>query len=151
MDREKINDAAQNDEQGGSNRSEFSRQRGSGERSVPQPPKRKRDEEVGDNHPDMNEFLISQNLNRELETKGNCNQTQKCQEKSPLQASRENQRKRNQQPLEAKGEPEVLSHIRDGRMIYRVAPMKELWHVRSTAPAAQKEHLRQCDQSCCNG
>jgi len=47
--------------------------------------------EVGDNHPDMNEFLISQNLNRELETKGNCNQTQKCHEKSPLQASRENQ------------------------------------------------------------
>jgi len=33
----------------------------------------------------MNEFLISQNLNRELETKGNCNQTQKCHEKSPLQ------------------------------------------------------------------
>ena len=148
---EEIDDAAGYDEQGGSNGGEFTGQCGSGERNVPQPPKRKRDEEVGDNYPDMNEFLISQNLNRELETKGNCNQTQKCQEKSPLQASRENQRERNQQPLETKGEPEVLSHIRDGRMIYGVAPMKELWHVRSTAPAAQKEHLRQCDQSCCNG
>ena len=99
----------------------------------------------------MDELLISKNLDRELEAKGNGNETQKCQEKSPLQISRENQRQRNQQPLEAKGEPKVLRHIRDGRMIYRVAPMKELWHVRSTAPGAQKEHLWQCDQSCCNG
>src|SRR5215211_5697323 len=99
----------------------------------------------------MNEFLISQNLDRELKRKRDCNEAQRCQKEASLQASRENQRQRNQQPLEAKGEPKVLSYIRDGRMIDRVAPMKELWHVRSTAPAAQKEHLRQCDQSCCNG
>ena len=35
-------------------------------------------------------------------------ETQKCQEKSPSQISRENQRQRNQQPLEADGEPKVF-------------------------------------------
>jgi hypothetical protein len=108
---------------------------------VPQPPKRKRDEKIGDNHPDMNEFLISQNLDRKLEGKSNGNETQNCQEKSPLKISREHQRQRDQQPLEAKGESKVLNHVRDGRMIYRIAPMKELWHVRFIAPGAQKEHL----------
>ena len=120
-------------------------------RKTPQTPERKRNEKIGDNHPDMNKFLISQNLDGELEAKGNGNETQKCQEKSPLQTSGENQRQRNQQPLKAKGEPKILRHIRDGRMVYRVTPMKELWHVGSTAPGAQKEHLRQCDQSGCNG
>jgi len=52
---EKINDAARNDEQVQQSPRIY-RAMCSGERNVPQPPKRKRDEEVGDNYPDMNEF-----------------------------------------------------------------------------------------------
>ena len=121
------------------------------EPKTPQAPDRKSDEKIRDNYPDMNELLVSQYLNRELETKGNGDQTQKCQEKPPLQISCEYQRQRNQKPLEAKGKPKVLRHIRDGRMIYRVTPMKELWHVCSTAPGDEKQHLWQCDQSCRDG
>ena len=75
---------------------------------MPQTPERKSDKEIRDNDPDVDELLVSKNLDRELEAKGNGNQTQNCQEKSPLQAGGENQRQRNQQPLEAKGEPKVL-------------------------------------------
>ena len=121
-----------------SNRGEFSGQTWfPPSEKMPQTPERKSDKQVRDNDPDVNELLIAKNLDGELETKGNGNETQKCQEKSPLQTGRENQRQRNQQPLEAKGEPKVLRHIRDGRMIYRVAPMKELRHLRSTAPGAE--------------
>src|SRR5258705_6928232 len=101
---------------------------------MPQTPQRKSDKEIRDNDPNVDELLVTKNLDGELEAKGNGNETQECQEKSPLQTSRKSQRQRNQQPLEAKGEAKVLGHIRHGRMIYRVAPMKELWHVRSAAP-----------------
>ena len=33
-------------------------------------------------------------------------------------------------------------------MIYRVAPMKELWHLGSTAPGAQIKHLGQRHYTC---
>ena len=69
-------------------------------------------------------------------------QAQNCQEKAPLQTSRENQRQRDQQPLETKGEAKVtLTTFTSGRMIDRIAPVKELWHLGSSAPGAQKEHL----------
>ena len=96
-------------------------------------------------------FWLARTLNRELETKGNCKQAENCQEKAPLQTSRENQRQCDQQPLEAEDEPKVLQPRSDGRVIDRITPVKELRHLGSTAPGAQKDHLWQCDQSCCNG
>ena len=60
MNRKKINDAARNDEQKKNSRNEFAGQSGSPQRETPQPPERKRNEQIGDNYPDVNEFLISQ-------------------------------------------------------------------------------------------
>src|SRR5215469_16552625 len=147
MHREEIDEAAWNDEKSSENSSEFARYGGSRERKMPQSPQRKCDEKIRDNYPDMNKFLIGQNLDRELEAKGNGNEAQTCQKKTPLQISRENQRQRNQQPLESKGEAKIISHIRHGRMIDGVTPVKEFWHLRSTAPGAQVKHLRERDHS----
>ena len=95
----------------------------------------------------MNEFLISKNLDRELEAKRNEKQTKDCQKEAPLQAGGENQRQGNQQPFKAKSEAKIVRHVCDSRVIDRVAPVKELWHVRSTTSGAQIEHLWHGDQS----
>ena len=76
---------------------------------MPQTPQRKSDKEIRDNDPNVDELLVTKNLDGKLEAKGNGNETQKCLEKLPLQTSRENQRQRNQQPLEAKGEPKYFA------------------------------------------
>ena len=43
---------------------------------TPQPPSPERDKQVRDDHPDMNELLITKDLDRELERKGNCKEAQ---------------------------------------------------------------------------
>jgi hypothetical protein len=48
---------------------------------TPQPTERKGNEQVGGNHPDMYEFLVSKNLDGELEAKSNGNEAQECQKK----------------------------------------------------------------------
>ena len=48
------------------------------QRKVPQTPQRKSDKEIRDNDPNVDELLVTKNLDGELKAKGNGNETQKC-------------------------------------------------------------------------
>src|ERR1041385_1701810 len=72
MDREEIDDTTRNNGQRDKNCGEFTWQRRATQRKMPQSPNRKSNEKVSDNDPDVNEFLVSKDLDCELERKGNC-------------------------------------------------------------------------------
>src|SRR5207249_12164573 len=95
----------------------------------------------------MNEFLISKNLDRELEAKRNEKQTKDCQKEEPLQAGGENQRQGNQQPFKAKSEAKIVRHVCDSRVIDRVAPVKELGMCGITIPVLKMKHRGKANNS----
>ena len=53
--------------------------------------------------------------------------------------------------LNPKMNPRYFTHVQSGRVIDCITPVKKLRHLGSSAPGGQKDHLWQCDQSCCNG
>src|SRR5262245_13743810 len=114
---------------------------------MPQVPQTVRYKQVRNDEPNMQEFMVCENLDAHLQRKGDEQQGRDRQKESSLQSTGKEHGQSNHQPFEPKRESQVLDDIPNGGIAQRVTPVKKRRGRRATAATAQINDLRQSQNS----